>query len=336
MSDSQIASTSLEVLSALPETIVQVSDAREIVQVNRPESPVFRRRANIGDSIAEVVVPEAVEAIVGMIANAEQTGGALAEYRSGNDLYRVTAKPLASAPVTLLIFKNITGIRSAGQTIVDLVRDRSAFLAAVSHELRTPLTAVVGYANLLSDDSELDDETRAAMVRHMADQAWDLAGIVEDLLTVASAELGELHMAKVGVDLGANVAQVIESMGWRADTISLTQESPVVGIGDPARFRQVIRNLLSNAIAHGADPVNLIITAADGEAVLLVEDSGEGVSEELAELILGDAPDGTPSSPGTLGLGLWISQEMTRLMGGNLTYERADGRTIFRAAIPLL
>jgi signal transduction histidine kinase len=336
LSESQIASSALEVLSTLPETIVQVDDARVIVHVNRPESPVFRRRASPGDNIADVIVPEAVEAMVGMINNAEQTGGALTEYRSGNDLYRVTAKPLASAPVTLLVFRNITGIRSAGQTIVDLVRDRSAFLAAVSHELRTPLTAVVGYANLLSDESALDDETRAAMVRHMADQAWDLAGIIEDLLTVASAELGELHMAKVSVNLGANVAQVVESMGWRADAVAVTQDAPVTGVGDPARYRQVIRNLLGNALAHGVEPVTITIAAEDEEAVLLVKDNGDGVSKELAELLQSNASSGTPSTPGQLGLGLWISQEMTRLMDGSLTYERIGGETVFRAAIPLL
>lgn len=336
LTESEIATSAQEVLSALPETIVQVDDQRLIVQVNRPESPVFRRRAVAGDNIADVVVPEAVEAIVGMITNATQTGGALAEYRSGNDLYRVTAKPLVSAPLTLLVFKNITGIRSAGQTIVDLVRDRSAFLAAVSHELHTPLTAVVGYANLLSDDSDLDTETRAAMVRHMADQAWDLAGIVEDLLTVASAELGELHMAKVSVSLAANVAQVVESMGWRADAVAIKEDGSVTGVGDPARYRQVIRNLLTNAIRHGEEPISLTITHEDAEAVLRVKDSGEGISEELAALIDENANEGKPSAPGQLGLGLWISQEMTRLMGGSLTYERDHGETTFRAAIPLL
>ncbi|MGD2100789.1 MAG: HAMP domain-containing sensor histidine kinase [Acidimicrobiia bacterium] len=336
MNDSQIATVAKEVLANLPETIVQVDDQRRIAHVNRPESPVFSRRVEVGDGIADVVVPEATEAIIGMITNAEQTGGALAEYRSDGDLYRVTAKPLASAPVTLLIFKNITGIRSAGQTIVDLVRDRSSFIAAVSHELRTPLTAVVGYANLLADDSELDDETRAAMVRHMADQAWDLAGIVEDLLTVASAELGELHMASVGVNVSANVAQVIESMGWRGEPVDVVVQGGknVVGVGDPARYRQVVRNLLSNALRHGAEPVSTVITEEDGEAVLLVKDNGDGISHEIEELIGSDAGNGKSPPPGQLGLGLWISQEMTRLMGGNLRYERADGETVFRVAIP--
>ena len=337
MTETSIETSAREVLASLPETIVLVDDDRKVAHVNRPESPVFSRRAQVGDGITDVAVSDATEAIIGGITNAEQTGAALAEFRSGTDLYRVTARPLASAPLTLLIFKNITGIRTAGQTIVDLVRDRSTFLAAVSHELRTPLTAVVGYANLLADDSELDEETRAAMVRHMADQAWDLAGIVEDLLTVASAELGELHLAKVGVNLGANVAQVTESMGWRGEVVDviIEEEGSVVGLGDPARYRQVVRNLLSNALRHGAEPVTIVVTQEGDQAVLLVKDNGEGISDELADLIGSNASSGHVSPPGQLGLGLWVSQEMTRLMGGSLTYSREGEETVFRAAIPI-
>lgn len=337
MTDYHITPAANEILATLPETIAQVDHDWAIAHVNRPESPVFLRKANKGDRLDEVIVPEAAEVVIGLIDNAQVTGGALAEYRSGSDLYRVTARPLSSAPVTLLIFKNITGIRSAGQTIVDLVRDRSMFLASVSHELHAPLAAVVGYANLLSDrDSALDDDTRAAMVRHMTDQAWDLAGIVEDLLTVANAELGELHMAKVQVSVGANVAQVLESMGARADTITVVEPSDVYGIGDPARFRQVARNLLSNALRHGRDPITIEITREESQAALLVKDSGDGVGEELAQRINEQTGAGHAASPGTLGLGLWICHELTRLMGGGLAYERIDGETVFKVTIPLL
>lgn len=326
-----------EVLAALPETIVQVDHERRISHVNRPESPVFRFKVTPGDLLDNLIDPDATEVVVSMIDNAQVTGGALAEYRSGSDLYRVTARPLASAPLTLLIFKNITGIRSAGQTIVDLVRDRSTFLAAVSHELRTPLTAVVGYANLLSDTgSTLDEATRSTMVRDMTDQAWDLAGIVEDLLTVASAELGELQMAKVQVNIGANVAQVLESMGVRGNTVIVHETVDVHGVGDPARYRQVIRNLLSNALRHGGEPVTVLISADNDEALLIVKDNGGGVDDELAQRISDQSSNGRASSPGTLGLGLWISHELTRLMGGSFTYERVDGETVFKAAIPLL
>lgn len=326
-----------EVLAALPETIVQVDDEMTIVRVNRPESPIFTRKARTGDLLGNVLDAEARRLIFDMIKNAELTGGALAEHKSGSDLYRVTAKPLSSASLTLLVFKNITGIRSAGQTIVDLVRDRSSFLAAVSHELRTPLSAVVGYANLLADSaSMLDDQARQELVRDMTDQAWDLAGIVEDLLTVANAELGELNLAKVQVNIGANVAQVVESMGGRADTIEVHEERTITGIGDPARYRQIVRNLLSNALRHGSGPISVEITAEDDQAVLMVMDHGEGISDELADLIESRTIDTATPTPGSVGLGLWISQELTGLMGGGLSYARIEGVTTFKATIPLL
>jgi signal transduction histidine kinase len=326
-----------ETLAALPETIVHVDGRQTIARVNRPESPIFIRKAWPGDLLSEVLDEEANRLVFDMIANADITGGALAEYRWGSDLYRITAKPLTTSPLTLLIFRNITGIRSAGQTIVDLVRDRSSFLAAVSHELRSPLSSVVGYANLLSDPaSTLDDDARTELVRDMTDQAWDLAGIVEDLLTVANVELGELNMAKVQVDVGANVAQVIESMGVRADEIEVREDEPVRGVGDPARYRQIVRNLLSNALRHGDGPISVTVSLEDDMAVLTVRDHGEGISDELADLVGHQATGSHSPTPGTVGLGLWISQELTRLMGGTLTYRREEGETVFRVAVPAL
>lgn len=327
-----------ETLAALPETIVQIDGELAVVRINRPESPVFTTTPQPGDRLGDLLDPAAGQLIFDVIKNAEVTRGAIAEIRSGADLYRVSARPLTSVPLTLLVFKNITGIRSAGQAIVDLVRDRSSFLTAVSHELRTPLSAVVGYANLLADsNSALDEEDRQDLVRDMTDQAWELAGIVEDLLTVANAELGELNLAKVPVNLGANVAQVIESMGSRASSIRVVEDQTITGVGDPAKFRQIVRNLLSNALSHGSGPVSAEIWSEDDMAVLTVRDHGDGITEDLAVLIEKKADEAVSSStPGSLGLGLWTSQELTRLMGGSLSYTRNEGVTLFEARIPLL
>lgn len=320
----------------MPETIVEVDAQRRVVYVNRPESPAFTGVAQIGDSIADLLAPDSAEVVLDMIRNAEVTGGAMVEIGAGNDLYRVTAKPLTTGPFTALVFNNITGIRSAGQAIVDLVRDRSAFLEAVSKELRTPLTAVVGYANLLSEPGSVGDEsTRRDLVRGMTDQAWDLAGIVEDLLTVASAELGELILAKVGVNIGANVAQVLESMGTRSEDIEVTPRSEVIGTGDPARFRQIVRNLLSNAVRHGEPPVSVAIGTSGEMATVEVRDRGEGLPEELADMLGRHNREGTSATPGTLGLGLWICHELTGLMGGMFSYGREGGETVFQVELPM-
>ena len=338
LSHDELEASFEETLAALPETIVQIDGELAVVRVNRPESPVFATKPQPGDRLDDLLDPDAGQLVVDVIKNAEVTGGAIAEIRSGADLYRVSARPLTSAPLTLLVFKNITGIRGAGQAIVDLVRDRSSFLTAVSHELRTPLSAVVGYANLLADSSStLAEEDRQDLVRDMTDQAWELAGIVEDLLTVADAELGELNLAKVPVNVGANVAQVIESMGSRASSIRVVEDQTITGIGDPAKFRQIVRNLLSNALRHGSGPISAEIWSEDDMAVLTVRDHGDGIAQDLAALIENEVDQAVSSStPGSLGLGLWTSQELTRVMGGSLSYTRNEGVTEFEARIPLL
>ena len=337
LSDSDLVAAANEVLASLPETIMQVNSDIQLTSVNRPESRIFRRAAVTGDFLEEVLEGEAVGMIRGLIDNAKRTGGAIAEYHSGRDLFRVRAKPLASAPSTLLVFQNITDPRHPGETTVDLVRDKSSFLASVSNELRTPLTAVIGYTRLLSEpDSGLDEAARAAMVRDMTNQAWDLAGMVEDLLMSARAEIGELQVARVRVNIAANVAQVIESIGSRGSRVSITGDRTITGIGDPARFRQVVRNLLSNALAHGLDPITVDVIADETHAAVRVKDRGPGVPDGLAESIFSQYVTGSDAEiPGRVGIGLWISRELTKLMGGQLTYRREPKETIFQAAIPL-
>ncbi|HEY5579085.1 MAG TPA: HAMP domain-containing sensor histidine kinase, partial [Acidimicrobiia bacterium] len=184
-------------------------------------------------------------AIAELIDKAQRTGSSEGEVDTGTEEFRVTARRLETAPWTLLMIHEKSGFESAERVVVDLVRERSNVLVSVSDELRTPLSAVLGYANLLAEpDSDLDEVARTAMVQDMTDQAWDLAGIVEDLLAVARAEIGDLNVVSVPVNLIANVAQVIESMGSRGREVKVLGDKTITGHGDPARFRQIVRNLL--------------------------------------------------------------------------------------------
>jgi signal transduction histidine kinase len=299
---------------------------------------VFNRVASINDRLNHVLRGEALSVIEALVDNAQRTGGAIAEYQGGSDLYRVTAKSLSSNSNVLVVFENITGIRHAGQALVDLVRYRSSFLEAVSQELRTPLTAVIGYAKLLAEPGEqLDDGSREAIARDMTDQAWDLAGMVEDLLTVARAELGDLRVARVPVNVAANVAQVLESMGERGKEIEVSGASSVTGVGDPARFRQVIRNLLSNSLAHGEPPVVIEVAEDADRAIARVIDEGPGLPDAIESIMFDEAVAGPGAgSPEQVGIGLWIARELANLMGGGFGYSREDGRTVFEVSIPIL
>ncbi len=327
-----------EALGSLPETIVQVDQDFRLHSVNRPRSPVFRRESTEGDLIQDLFEEEAAMVVKALIDNAQIMGDAIAEHDTGSDLFRVTAKRMSSVPHTLLVFRNITGIRDAGQTLVDPVRYRSSFLASVGHQLRTPLTAVIGYANMLSHpDPDLDDSARESMVRDMTDQAWELAGIVDDLLTVARAELGELGVASVPVNIGANVAQVMESMGAWGRRVTFDGAPSVTGRGDPAKYRQVLRNLLSNALTYGCEPIRVDVTTSEGHAVARIIDHGLGLPNDLTESAFNQYTTGTNAgAPGHIGIGLWICRELSRLMGGHLEYRRQDNETVFEAAIPLL
>lgn len=111
--------TSPDEVLALPVTIVQVDSEQTIVSVNRPESPIFTMIATPGTPLADVLDldTEARQVIFDLITNAEVTGGALADLRSGSDLYRVSAKPLASAELTLLIFRNTTDLQDGARSI---------------------------------------------------------------------------------------------------------------------------------------------------------------------------------------------------------------------------
>lgn len=337
LSETDLSPGALEVLGSLPETIVQLDQDFRLRSVNRPRSPIFLREATEGDLIQDLLEDEAAMVIKALVENAQIMGDAIAEHHTGSDLFRVTAKRMSAVPHTLLVFRNITGIRDAGQTLVDLVRYRSNFLASVGHELRTPLTAVIGYADLLSNpDPDLDDSARESMVRDMTDQAWDLAGLVDDLLALARAELGELGVVSVPVSIGANVAQVIESMGARGRRVAVAGDPNVTGRGDPAKYRQVLRNLLSNALTHGSEPIAVDVASSDGHAVARIIDHGLGLPNDLAESAFNQYTMGTAGAPGHTGVGLWICRELSTLMGGHLEYRRQGNRTVFEAAIPLL
>lgn len=212
------------------------------------------------------------------------------------------------------------------------VASKDRLIRAVSHELRTPLTAMLGYAELLGEEGEVGD--RREMVATIVRQGRDLSDIVEDLITRAQSEARLLRVVEVPVRLTANTAQVLET--WAPDErrqITVTGEAPVA-VGDPARVRQIIRNLLTNALRYGAAPFLVEAGGEPGRAWVRVVDHGTGVPEGDGESIF-EAYRGVDDTrvPGSLGLGLTISRELARLMGGDLTYRREAGRTVFELSL---
>jgi signal transduction histidine kinase len=219
----------------------------------------------------------------------------------------------------------------------ETVRSKDELIASISHELRTPLTAVVGFAQLLRDDTHLSLEDRAAMISSIVDEGYDLSNIVEDLLTVAKAEAGTLEVVRVPVDLRAQAAQVIERLreedAARVNLEGQTRRAP----GDPGRVRQILRNLVSNALRYGGDPVTVRVVG-DGSPRVQVRDRGPAIPIEDRDRIFESYQKAhrTPGIAGSVGLGLAISKTLAHKMGGELTYSYEEGHSVFELSFPHL
>jgi PAS domain S-box-containing protein len=228
--------------------------------------------------------------------------------------------------------------REAESKLRDLLESKDELIATIAHELRTPLAGVVGFAQVLRDDADtLDPESRAEMIRLVAEQGMDLTNIVDDLLVAAKSEAGTLVVAQVRVDLRAQAAQVLE--GWGSDVVATIDfdGGSAVTTGDPARVRQILRNLVSNALRYGGERISVRV-GGDGETVFVkVEDDGAGVIEEEHDRIFEpyrrahDAPGVTAS----MGLGLSISRQLAKLMGGDLRYCREGDLSVFTLTMPI-
>lgn len=220
-----------------------------------------------------------------------------------------------------------------------LVRAKDEFVASVSHELRTPLSAVLGFAQILRDESQsLTVAERQELTNTVANEANDIAGIVEDLLVAARSEIGALHVTQVPVDVRANVAQVVEVMSPTSQEIIQIgpQAANLRAVGDPVRVRQIIRNLLSNAIRYGGDRITVDVVALDGTVLLAVSDNGPGIPRSEQERIFEayEIAHDPGSQPSSVGLGLAVARRLARLMGGDLIYERTGNISVFELHLP--
>lgn len=227
--------------------------------------------------------------------------------------------------------------KAAEARLRELLESKDELIATIAHELRTPLAGVVGFAQVLRDDTDaLDPESRAEMIRLVAEQGMDLTNIVDDLLVAAKSEAGTLVVAEVNVDLRANAAQVLEA--WGTDLVGRVEFNgePSVTTGDPTRVRQILRNLVSNAMRYGGEQIKVNVGGDEDTVFVRVEDNGPGVAVEERERIFEpyqrahDAPGLTAS----MGLGLSISRHLARLMGGDLRYEEESGLSVFTLSMP--
>ena len=232
-----------------------------------------------------------------------------------------------------------------------VTQSRDVFLAILSHDLRNPLSAVMLLAKALAGDPQLDAE-RAQMAASIAGSADVIARMVNDLLEFARTRLGSaMPTSPVRMDLSALCSDVLRELRDAHPARELRvrcdgSNGEVTGVWDPQRLRQVIYNLVANALRHGSTdgPVEVTVGLDDddgGEVVLTVHNKGEPIPpEELPTLFdpLLRAPRAAAHRPrpeGSIGLGLYIVRQILLAHGGRIDVEStAEAGTTFTVRLP--
>ena len=238
-----------------------------------------------------------------------------------------------------------TALRNAAETADRANAAKTEFLAAMSHEIRTPLNGVLGMAAAL-ETTPLSDLQRR-MLGVINDSGQSLMTLLSDILDLSKVEAGHMEFEQTPFDLGASMQAVgsLYEETARAKNLTLQVDTAPdargIYIGDPARLRQVLQNLISNAMKFTEQGTVLVrALAAPGSAVRFeVSDTGVGISQEARGRLFSkfmQADSSTSRKFGGTGLGLAICRELVTAMGGVIGVDSEEGRgSTFWFTLPL-
>ncbi|MCD6302501.1 MAG: GAF domain-containing protein [Anaerolineae bacterium] len=238
------------------------------------------------------------------------------------------------------------------RVVHDITRERSdaearaAFISQISHELRAPLQHILGFASIISDIADLAEEDLRRFFGHIRDEVDQLTRLVDDLVELSRIDTGHFRIHPEDVELGSLVREAIARLQPRATLkmLSLAYEGPSKPVWthtDPGRLTQVIVNLTGNAIKFTPPQghITVAVSVHGHQAQVDVRDSGPGISPEEVDRVFDRFYQGSINSRqrhAGMGLGLYISREIIRALGGRIWVTSQEGQgTTFSFQLPL-
>jgi two-component system phosphate regulon sensor histidine kinase PhoR len=336
-----------ELLAALPIPALVVGPSERITASNAEARTLLGQQID-GRHYATILrQPSVADAIAASLSDQRpRTARHLGNDGAQDTLFEVTCRHISVTGDLVVSFVDITHLEQAGQM-------RRDFVANVSHELRTPLTALIGFIETLQGAARHDEAARDRFLVIMSDEATRMNRLVGDLLSLSRVESQERVRPVARVDLSAELFSTLKSLTPLAESanVKLTlsgPDQPVILHGDADQLRQVVTNLVENAIKYGGSggQVEVVLTTAlrdpavRGPAVRIqVIDKGPGIDPvhlpRLTERFY-RADSHRSRELGGTGLGLAIVKHIVNRHRGRLRVESELGQgSVFTVILPL-
>jgi two-component system phosphate regulon sensor histidine kinase PhoR len=326
------------VVAGLPDPVVALDRDGRVLALNeraRALAPALRQGEPASLALR---TPELIEAIGRAVTSAEEQRVEYSERGARDRWFEVIAVPLTREPahgrpdLVLLTFHDLTPLRRVEEM-------RADFVANASHELRTPLAALSGFIETLQGSARDDAKARERFLAIMKEQAWRMARLIDDLLSLSRIELNAHRRPDTPVDLVPIVRQVVDGLETlardRGVTVNVEAATALTVAGDRDELVRLFENLVENALKYGATGKRVDVsvaagTSADGdpEAQVTVRDYGPGIAPEhlprLTERFYRVDVAESRAQGGT-GLGLALVKHILNRHHGRLTIESAPG-----------
>ncbi len=349
------------IFDASMDCIIFTDQDGQIVEINRAAEHTlgYRRREVVGKKVGDVfLTPEGSRRHQDNLARYAGAGelGSLIGRRIEATLLRrggeTFVAEMATQPIPLrgmagfaIFLRDITQRKRAEQALQEAKnaaeaanRAKGLFLANMSHEIRTPLNAVVGMTDLLQQTALTGQQREYLTI--VQESADSLLTVINDILDFSKIEAGKLNLDKVTFNLHERLGDCLRPLALRADAKQLellyrvAPDTPARVLGDPNRLRQIVVNLVGNAIKftqQGEVELSVCPEHAGGNRALLhfeVRDTGIGIPQDKQATVFSafeQADNSTTRQFGGTGLGLAIASRLARLMGGRTWLESREG-----------